>query len=236
GAVPAAAVPVRAAREAAVPAGGDLPEWTRRMAPHEQLPPRPLSPSAVGDDEVADPPPTPAMRAAAERGRLMHALFERLPALPAGQRAAAADAWLAARGVADRAVIIAPVLAVMEDAAFADLFAPDVLVEAPISAMLPSGRVIAGTIDRLLVADGRVRVIDYKTGRRVPVDAAGVPDFHVRQMAAYHTALEVIFPGHVIEAALLYTAGPRLVTLPPDMLEAAKARFAGPEQSLADGG
>jgi ATP-dependent helicase/nuclease subunit A len=236
GAVPAAAVPVRAAREAAVPAGGDLPEWTRRMAPREQLPPRPLSPSAVGDDEVADPPPTPAMRAAAERGRLMHALFERLPALPAGQRAAAADAWLAARGVVDRAAIVAPVLAVMEDAAFADLFAPDVLVEAPISAMLPSGRVIAGTIDRLLVADGLVRVIDYKTGRRVPADAAGVPDYHVRQMAAYHAALEVIFPGHVIEAALLYTAGPGLVTLPPDMLETAKARFAGPEQSLAHGG
>ncbi|WP_157085178.1 hypothetical protein, partial [Sphingomonas adhaesiva] len=69
-----------------------------------------------------------------------------------------------------------------------------------------------------------------------PADAAGVPDFHVRQMAAYHAALEVIFPGHVIEAALLYTAGPRLVTLPPDMLAAAKARFAGPEQSLVHGG
>ncbi|WP_339347384.1 double-strand break repair helicase AddA [uncultured Sphingomonas sp.] len=236
GTAPAAPVPVRAAREEAMPAGADLPLWSRRVAPRAQLPPRPLSPSAVGDDEVADPPPTPAMRAAAERGQLMHALFERLPALSAGQRAAAAEAWLAARGVEDRAAIIAPVLAVMQDAAFADLFAPDVLVEAPISATLPSGRVIAGTIDRLLVADGIVRVIDYKTGRRVPADAAEVPEFHVRQMAAYHAALEVIFPGHVIEAALLYTAGPRLVTLSPNALAAAKARFAGPEQSLPDGG
>ncbi len=90
GTAPAAPVPVRAAREEAMPAGADLPLWSRRVAPRAQLPPRPLSPSAVGDDEVADPPPTPAMRAAAERGQWMHALFERLPALSAGQRAAAA--------------------------------------------------------------------------------------------------------------------------------------------------
>ena len=38
---------------------------------------------SIGEDAVADPPPSPAMRAAAERGRLLHALFERLPALRA---------------------------------------------------------------------------------------------------------------------------------------------------------
>jgi ATP-dependent helicase/nuclease subunit A len=33
-------------------------------------------------------------------------------------------------------------------------------------------------------------------------------------MEAYAEALRVIFPGRRIEASLLYTAGPRLITLP----------------------
>ena len=34
-----------------------------RPAPVETRPPRPLAPSALGEDDVADPPPTPALRA-----------------------------------------------------------------------------------------------------------------------------------------------------------------------------
>ena len=59
-----------------------------------------------------------------------------------------------------------------------------------------------------------------------------VPSYHVRQMAAYAAALAVIFPGRVIEAALLYTAGPVLIALPAGLLEAHKPGFAGREQSL----
>ncbi len=233
---PAAPVATRATRGSDGDAVVPLPDWARLPAPRESLPPRPLSPSAIGEDAVADPPPGPALRDAAERGRLMHSLFERLPALAPAQRPAAARAWLDARGVADPDAVIAPVLAVMDDPTFVDLFAPDALTEAPISATLPDGRVIAGTIDRLLVADGVVRVVDYKTGRGVPADADGVPDYHLKQMAAYHAALSVIFPDSRVEAALLYTAGPRLVTLPDALLDRAKRGFGVSEQTLPSGG
>ena len=198
----------------------DLPDWARRAAPQESRPPRPLAPSSLGDDAVADPPPTPAMRAAAERGRLMHALFERLPALPPEQRRGAALAWLAAQQAVDAPTVAEPVLRILSDPAMAALFGPDALAEAPISATLPDGRVIAGTVDRLLVTDDAVIVLDYKTGRHVPAAPAEVPRYHLRQMAAYRAALSVIFPGREVEAALLYTAGPRLVTLPTDQLDA----------------
>ena len=56
-----------------------------------------------------------------------------------------------------------------------------------------------------------IRVIDFKTGRSVPADAAQVPDAHRRQMEAYVEALRVIFPGRTVEAALLYTSGPSLI-------------------------
>src|SRR3546814_10544127 len=55
---------------------------------------------------------------------------------------------------------------VIDDPAFADIFAPDALVEAPVAAVVGE-TVVAGTVDRLLVTDGHVRVIDFKTGSRV---------------------------------------------------------------------
>ncbi|KTT70847.1 double-strand break repair helicase AddA [Sphingomonas endophytica] len=209
-----------------------LPDWARRLAPEDAKPPRPLTPSSVGDDEVSDAPPAPAARDAAARGTLLHALFERLPPLAPATREAAALRWLTARGVGDPQDVIAPVMTVLNDPAYAALFGPDALAEAPIAATLPSGRVISGTIDRLLVGDGVVRAIDYKTGRSVPAGVADLPDYHLRQMAAYHAALEVIFPGTRVEVALLYTAGPRLIDLPAELLGPVKRRFSGPEQSL----
>jgi ATP-dependent helicase/nuclease subunit A len=175
------------------------------------------------------------MRAAAERGRLIHALFERLPAVAVDRRAAAADRWLGAVGAVEdaeaRADIVATVLAVLDDPVHAALFGPDSLGEAPISAVVAGGAVIAGTVDRLLVEPDRVRVVDFKTGRRVPLHVDEIPVFHLRQMAAYAEALRVIFPERKIEAALLYTAAPRLFDLTDTLLAAHKPGFAATEQS-----
>ena len=212
-----------------------LPDWAHRDAPAESRPSRPLAPSALGEDEVSDPPPGPAMRAAAERGRLLHALFERLPPVAPADRAASAERWLAAAGgVQDarlRGEIATSVLAILDDPRFADLFGADSLAEAPIAATLGSGLVVSGTVDRLLIADDHVRVVDFKTGRRAPTGLEDIPTYHLDQMAAYAAALGVIFPGRRIEAALLYTGGPRLFALTPELLDRHKPRFRDREQS-----
>ncbi|MBQ1499792.1 MAG: double-strand break repair helicase AddA [Sphingomonas sp.] len=233
---PQAPVPARS-RPASEPAeAAALPGWARRPAPEEARPPRPLAPSALGDDAVADPPPTPALRAAAARGRLLHALFERLPSVGRAERAAAAERWLAgAGGVGDpvlRAELVAAALAVTEDPRFAELFGPTSLGEAPIAAVVGDGLVVSGTVDRLVITPDHVRVVDFKTGRRAPASLAEIPPYHLRQMAAYAAALAVIFPGRVIEAGLLYAAGPVLHLLPADLLSAHKPGFTDMEQSL----
>jgi ATP-dependent helicase/nuclease subunit A len=212
-----------------------LPGWARRAAPQEARPSRPLSPSSLGEDLVAEPPPGPAAQAAAERGRLMHALFERLPPVAPADRAAAADRWLLhAGGVADpaaRADIVGDVLTVIGDPAYAELFGAQALAEAPIAATIAEGVVVSGTVDRLLVTPDLIRIIDFKTGRRVPATVEAIPPYHRRQMAAYAAALAVIFPDRAIEAALLYTAGPRLHVLSGALLAADKPRFVATEQS-----
>lgn len=231
------AMPVAPKAEAGVSADPvTLPTWARQPAPEEARPPRPLAPSSIGEDEVADPPPTAAMRAAAERGRLLHALFERLPAIDPDRRQAAALRWLEVSGGIDdprtRAEIAKAACAILSDPAHHDIFGPDALAEAPIAATV-GGAVIAGTVDRLVVTPHRVRVVDFKTGRRVPATRADIPGYHLRQMAAYVAALRVVFPDRAVEAALLYTAAPRLFDLPDDVLDAHKPRLAATEQSLA---
>lgn len=234
--------PVAAKREAAVDGlmREPVPAWARAPAPVEARPPRPLAPSSLGTDDVADPPPSPAMRAAAERGRLIHALFERLPAVAPGERASAAVRWLAGPGgVADAEVrreIAGTVLAVLDDARFGTLFGAESLAEAPVAAVVADGVVVSGTIDRLLVGEDSVRLIDFKTGRRAPASLDAVPVYHVRQMAAYAAALAVIFPGRPVEAALLYTATAALFELPTDLLDAHKPHFGDQQQSLVAGG
>lgn len=204
------------------PASGllPLPDWVRAPAPPEARPSRPLSPSALAEDQVSAPPLGPSARAAAARGTALHTLFERLPGLPPAARAAAGIRL--ARQLAPEAdpeALVAEVLRILDDPAHAALFGDHALAEAPIAAVVGQ-TVVAGQVDRLLITDSHVLIVDFKTGRRVPASIEDAPPYHLAQMAAYAAALRQIFPAHKVEAALLYTAGPRLLTLSQALLAA----------------
>jgi len=232
GALPPAAPPRTAqALELALPV--PVPPWLSRGAGEEPRPPRPLAPSSLGEDEGADPPFPPGMASAgaaeaARRGTLIHKLLERLPELPPEDRAAAAGRWLL-RNAADlaepvRAEMAGAAVAVLDNADWAELFGSDALAEVPIAATVGE-RVIAGTIDRLVVSADSVRLVDYKTSRRPPASATQVPKSILRQMGAYAAALEAVYPGRTVEVALLYTQAPVLLEIPTDLLAAHKPGF-----------
>ena len=180
------------------------------------------------------PPQGAARVAAVERGLLLHALFERLPPVAAARRREAALRWLGLQAGLDeatRSAMADEVLAVLDDPAHAALFGPGSLAEAPLSAVV-DGLVVAGIVDRLRVTDDAVTVIDYKTGRHVPESAGAVQPAYLRQMAAYRDALRVIFPGRRVEAALLYTAAPRLIVLDNALLDTHKPGLAATKANL----
>jgi len=232
--------PAASAAKVTVPKSLPLvrPAWLDQPAPPEARPPRPLAPSALTNDTSSDPPPSAALRASAVRGRLLHSLFERLPSVAADARFDAADRWLARNGeVPDadvRHALISDALTVIGDPHYADIFGVNALAEAPIAGVV-DGVVIAGTVDRLLVTDTQVSVIDFKTARRVPQSAMAIPIAHIRQMAAYVAVLRAVFPQHDVTAALLYTSGPRLFTLDEAILEAQKPSFQLEQQVLRQG-
>ncbi|UUR08512.1 double-strand break repair helicase AddA [Sphingomonas glaciei] len=201
-----------------------VPAWARLAAPAEARPPRPLAPSQATADTDSRPPPTPELAAAAERGRLLHALFERLPATAPEERRRGALEWLKQAGgmldMAERARLVDAALAIIEAPEHAELFSAAALAEAPVAATLADGTVVAGTVDRLLVTDTVVRVVDFKTGRQVPRSESAIPAGHLRQMRAYGQALQVIFPRHRIDLALLYTEAPRMLAVQLEELAA----------------
>ena len=231
------APPVPAATKAEREPAIELPLWARQPVGPEPRPPRPLAPSGLGEVEGSDPPLPPEVAAgAARRGVLIHALLERLPVVARNAREEKARAWLARQAhdlaEVEREEMLARSLEVLAQPDFADIFGPEALAEIPLAATV-EGQVVMGTADRLLVTRDKITVVDFKTARRPPTSLDSIPDSTLRQMAAYVAALQAIYPGRQVEAAVLYTQTPQLIALPADKLAAYKAAFADRQESFA---
>jgi ATP-dependent helicase/nuclease subunit A len=84
---------------------------------------------------------------------------------------------------------------------------------------------VSGQIDRLIVGAGEVLLLDFKSARLPPASPADVPRGYVAQLALYRAVLQPIYPGRVVRAFLLWTAGPSLREVPGDLLDAALTRL-----------
>jgi len=200
-----------------------LPDWLDRPAPPEPTPPQPLAPSRPSEDEPAAISPIGDGGAARfRRGNLVHALLQTLPELPEDAREAATERYLAgkAHDLADAAPaeLKAEVLAVLATPDFAPLFGPGSQAEVAVAGLLGT-QTVAGQIDRLVVTDEHVMIIDYKTNRPPPLTAAETPLIYLRQMATYRALLRQIYPDKAVLCALLWTDGPRLMALDSDILD-----------------
>ena len=163
-----------------------------------------------------------------QRGRVVHHLLEMLPQLLPEQRLDAARDYLARPNSAvepdHREELAAEVTAVIAQPDFAAIFGPMSRAEVPIVATLrhADGRtqVLSGQIDRLVVLEGEVWVVDFKSNRPAPATAMQVSAQYVGQLAAYRRALASLYADKEIRCFLLWTDGPRLMEIPPAMLEA----------------
>src|SRR5690606_11532119 len=147
------------------------------------------------------------------------------------RRAEAARAMLARErdlDEAQREEMIAAAFAVLQDAGFAEVFGPGSRAEVAVAGGapdLPPGVRISGRLDRLVVTPARVLVLDSKTTRPAPDRAEHADPAYLAQMAAYVAVLRAIYPGREVEAALVWTDGPRLTVLSPELVAACLARL-----------
>ncbi|RZJ77961.1 MAG: hypothetical protein EON88_34700, partial [Brevundimonas sp.] len=88
---------------------------------------------------------------------------------------------------------------------------------------LPRGVSISGRIDRLVITPERVLVVDYKSNRPAPDRIEAADPAYVLQLAVYVAVLRRLYPDRAVEAALVWTDGPRLMAVPAEMMDAALA-------------
>ena len=79
-------------------------------------------------------------------------------------------------------------------------------------------RALSGQIDRIVVTDAAVLIVDYKTLRPAPASEAEIPALYLDQLAAYVAAIAAIYPRKQVRAALLWTDGPRLMPVSAERL------------------
>jgi len=209
---------------AALPAWAGRPgDWRPAPPPSEPALPTPLAPSRPDDVAFGPIPRVLSPRTARDRfgrGTLVHELLQHLPALPSPRWREAALAHLRRQGLGEveAAALAEQAMAVLQHPELAPLFGPAGRAEQPITGLV-RGTVITGKVDRLAVLDDEIRLVDYKTGREPPADVADTPVLYVRQLAAYRAVMQALYPGRPVRCALVWTHGPAVVTLPPDLLD-----------------
>lgn len=230
-----------------VPVPAPLPDWALADAAHEAPAGLPLAPSAIAavpgetGAEISEQDVLPPGRLADQsrflRGNLVHALLQHLPEMDPDHWQSTARAYLAARGSdldeASRAEIVSETLTVLNDPAFAPLFAPGSLAEVPLVGRIERSRKgappfeITGQVDRLAVIGNTVLIVDYKTNRPPPERPEDAAPGYCRQLAAYRIAIGELFPDKDVRAALLWTDGTRLMEIPGTLLDRAEAEIRG---------
>jgi len=176
-----------------------------------------FSPSDLGGAKAFAGTDGEDTEAAMAYGTLVHTLLEHLSGLqePAVSQTAKTLTEENTPQEAERAIFEAQVVLNTPD--LSHVFAAHTLTEVPITATLGGVR-LHGIIDRLLISDKTILLVDYKTNRTVPQTPETCPEGILRQMGAYALMLAQVYPHHRIETAVLWTATATLMPLPHDLV------------------
>ncbi|MBW6505439.1 MAG: double-strand break repair helicase AddA [Rhodobacteraceae bacterium] len=234
--------PAPVAPEAAAPAADEsLPPWARSVASAAPAAPGALSPSDLGGAKALPGEAGLDDEAAKQRGRRLHLLLQHLPDWPEETWPEVAAGLFASGEDSANLAEIEPVLAtaarVLQAPEMAAYLGAEALAEVEFTAPLPElgGARVHGAIDRLVITDDALRLLDFKSNAVVPQSPEAVPEGILRQMGAYAAALAQIYPGRAIEVAIFWTEAASLMPLPlalvADALRRAPHLDAAPAQT-----
>jgi ATP-dependent helicase/nuclease subunit A len=200
-----------------------LPAWALQAPQEEPSPPRPLAPSRPDDPEPAAKGPLAETEDwKFSRGLIVHQILELLPQMPEEKREKALLQYLARPSLGmtpeQQKSFAQEILTVLRHPEFSAIFGSGSRAEVPVVGQAGK-KILSGQIDRILVTDKEVLIIDYKTNRPPPKRPEDVSPLYLKQMAAYKNVIHNIYPNHLIKCALLWTDGPVLMPLSENMLD-----------------
>ena len=165
-----------------------------------------MTDAETGENDTEDD--SPDRHSAQERGTILHGLLQIMPEFPIEIRADLARIWLAQQGVGwkqeEIQSEIEKLLALWRNPTLAAWFAAENLAEQEIAGWA-FGKLHQRRIDRIIKLGDKIIIIDYKTDRNPPRDAAQVAVKYREQLQIYTALVQQIFPSFAVESYLLWT-------------------------------
>ncbi|KAG1702737.1 ATP-dependent helicase/nuclease subunit A [Nymphon striatum] len=178
-----------------------IPEWLNKPARADAPLPRPLTPSgafalidrgSLTNETLKFGATAETNSFAIQRGNATHKLFEVLPDILPENRLSLATDYLdktcSNLSPDQRAEILNSIFGILSDDRFKGLFEGEARAEVSLAGRLDvksGSMLVTGQIDRLIISDDRVTILDYKTNRSVPNSIADTPDEYITQLALY---------------------------------------------------
>lgn len=196
----------------------DIPDWYYAAPPKEPSPPRPMVPSRPSHNEPAALSPLKAGTGQRFlRGNIIHKLLEILPDIAPDKRRKTGERFVKHYGrdlgEEESTQCLNETLTILENPDFAPFFAEGSRAEVPLTGLIDDHTLISGQIDRLVLNDKGVWILDFKTNRPVPDNPESVPEIYMQQLRSYKRAISVIYPDIPVHTGLLWTDGPSLMLL-----------------------
>lgn len=223
--------------QTATKASDIIPDWLLTPAKADPPLPRPLTPSGayalIDQDNLSGETLKFDSEAennsiAIQKGNATHKLFEVLPDIKPEDSKPLAKDYLEktcpALSSKQRDEIIQSIFKVFSDDRFKAFFEGEGQAEVSLAGRLDiksGSMLVTGQIDRLIVSNDQVTILDYKTNRHVPQTLEETPDEYITQLALYRDLVARIYKDKAITSALLWTQTPELMVIPEEVLDRA---------------
>ena len=184
----------------------DIPDFMYEQAQKESPLSKPLRPSKP-DSEPASISPLAinSDRILYKRGEIIHKLLQFLPNINKDRQLQTIKDFLAQKATEFNEIevekICCEIAFLLNNKEFGKVFGANSKAEVPIMGEI-DGKIISGQIDRLIIDDNQVIIVDYKTNKNVPDK---VPSVYVSQLRAYKKLIQKIYPQKEIKTYILWT-------------------------------
>ena len=216
-----------------------VPSWARTQAPTPKPPVKRFTPSMafyqakeVSNDNKRKTAPSPLDGLEETRdqkiGNVVHQLLEFLPMIPKEQQEEAARSYIAKPAwnfpKKEQERIYDQIDRIINDPEFGIMFGPNSRAEVSIGGkIIKDGEehLLSGNIDRLVVGEKAVWIVDYKNSKYIPKTTDKISKQYVLQMGAYREAVKEMYPDKEVKCALLWTRKAILQPVPDEMMDKA---------------
>ena len=183
-----------------------IPDFMYKQAEKESPLSKPLRPSKP-DSEPASISPLVINndRILYKRGEIIHKLLQFIPDIRTDKQVQTIKDFLSQKATEFNEIevekICREITFLLNNKEFGKVFGDNSKAEVPIMGEI-DGKIISGQIDRLIIDDNQVIIVDYKTNKNVPDK---VPSVYVSQLRAYKKLMQKIYPQKEIKTYILWT-------------------------------